>query len=85
MLFNHYEEEESESSCNVMAIERVLSYESMNVAEEELLPVIQQVNVTDTKENGINIAITDSKRLDITDSASRTSANFCLLLVFQKK
>lgn len=60
MLFNHYEEEESESSCNVMAIERVLSYESMNVAEEELLPVVQQVNVTDTKENGINIAITEN-------------------------
>jgi hypothetical protein len=40
MLFNHYEDEESESSCNVMAIELVLSYESMNVAEEELLPVV---------------------------------------------
>ncbi len=53
------EEEESESSCNIMAVERVLSYESMNVAEEESIPVIQQVLVTDTKENGINVAITE--------------------------
>lgn len=42
-----------------MAIERVLSYESMNVAEEEYQPVVQHVVVTDTKENGINIAITE--------------------------
>lgn len=53
------EDEKSESSCNIMAIERILSYESMNVAEEELSPVIQHVLVTDTKENGINIAITE--------------------------
>lgn len=53
------EDEKFESSCNIMAIERILSYESMNVAEEELSPVIQHVLVTDTKENGINIAITE--------------------------
>jgi len=35
MIYKEIQEEESESSCNVMAIERVLSYESMNVAEEE--------------------------------------------------
>ena len=33
----------------------------MNVADEELLPVIQQVIVTDTKENGINVAITSEQ------------------------
>jgi hypothetical protein len=40
MMYKEILEQESESSCNIMAIERVLSYESMNVAEEENLPVV---------------------------------------------